>query len=301
MTHPFRFLALAGALAAASFVTPAGAASIADCGQINVDATETCTAEVKGGCTAQCTPIHFEAACAGKLEAECETSCSKLPDVSCTGSCQADCNTQCTVTPAQFSCEGSCTAKCEGTCSAKCSGTASARTTDGGASADAKGECMASCKSTCGGECHGSCTGTPATADCQGKCAASCKGSCTADLNMDCQTTCQSKSYVSCQAELEGGCKTQCTQPEGALFCNGQYVDHGGNAQSCIDALNAYLKAKVDVSATGSCSGNTCQGQASISTKCSVTTPAQSTDTTGAGAALGALVGLGAAARRRRR
>ncbi|HVU05749.1 MAG TPA: hypothetical protein VHE30_28565 [Polyangiaceae bacterium] len=303
---PVRFLALCGALAAASFTVPAHA-GFADCGNINVSAEAKCKAEVSGGCTAQCTPVHFQLACAGQLEATCATTCSELPSVSCTGSCEADCDTQCNVNPGSFDCEGSCTGKCEGTCAAKCSGSASA----GGGSADAQAKCEASCKATCGGECHASCTGTPPTADCSGKCKASCSGSCKADLNMDCQTNCQADGYAKCETDLEGGCTAQCSQPEGAVFCDGQYVDEGGHAQKCIDALDAWLKEHVDVSASGQASsgcgdidGGGCHAEASgevkASSKCSVSRVDEESDSTGFAAALAGLVGLAAMARRKR-
>src|SRR5438105_1420269 len=69
---------------------------------------------------------------------------------------------------------------------------------------------------------------------CQAKCEASCSGSCTAKANVDCDVSCQATGYANCEAMLTGGCQAQCTTPQGALFCDGQYVDTGNNLQQCI-------------------------------------------------------------------
>ena len=86
------------------------------------------------------------------------------------------------------------------------------------------------------------------------------------------------------------------------MFCDGQYVDHGGNAEDCIKSLNAWLTANVDVSARGSasgdCSGNTCEGEAEgeASASCA-TVPGGSA---GGSFALVAMMLAGAAIGRRR-
>jgi MYXO-CTERM domain-containing protein len=110
------------------------------------------------------------------------------------------------------------------------------------------------------------------------------------------------KGTASCEGELKAKCEVQCKEPEGALFCDGQYIDRGNNAKKCIDALNAVLTANVDVSASGSsegeCSGNTCEGSAEGKAEASCATvpggPA------GAGLALFGMVLAGAALARRR-
>jgi hypothetical protein len=47
-------------------------------------------------------------------------------------------------------------------------------------------------------------------------------------------------------------------------------MDKGGNAQDCINALNAYLTSKVDVSASGtaSCSGASCEAEGEAAASC---------------------------------
>jgi len=95
-----------------------------------------------------------------------------------------------------------------------------------------------------------------------------------------------------------------CSDPKGALFCDGNYVDHGGNAQACLDAIRAALpNVTIDTSATamGSCSGSKCEGsaQAQATAKCSFSP--RSAQGQGGYAAFVALVALGAGSLRRRR
>jgi hypothetical protein len=131
------------------------------------------------------------------------------------------------------------------------------------------------------------------------KCKAKCQGQCKADLNMDCDTKC----HGDCTVEATGGCKAKCTEPDGAIFCDGEYVDDGGHAQKCIDSIEAYIKAHVDVTARGSasCEHNSCSAEGEASCKCAV--PGRNVDMGSAGyAAVGcAIFGAAAVARRRRR
>jgi hypothetical protein len=96
---------------------------------------------------------------------------------------------------------------------------------------------------------------------------------------------------------MKGGCEAQCTEPDGALFCNGSYVDTGNNLQNCIDALKAELNITATASASGSCSGNQCQGEAEASASCAMTpNPVR-----GAGSIAGLGLVIGALAWMRRR
>ncbi len=63
---------------------------------------------------------------------------------------------------------------------------------------------------------------------------------------------------------MKGGCEVACEKPEGALVCDGEYVDHGGNAQECLNAIEAW-SAQFNAYAEGdvSCSGNSCEAEAS--------------------------------------
>jgi hypothetical protein len=282
--------ASAAAAALATFLAAAPSqAGIDACGDIDVRADATCTANVTpADCELHCTPASFEASCAGKLEAQCEPMCNKLPQVSCTGSCQSDCETECNVKPASFDCEGNCTANCDADCDGKCK------------SSDNSTDCEAQCKATCSGECHGSCTGMPATADCKGKCEASCQGSCKVDTNFDCQTKCQGQGFVDCKTNIQPAvCKGQCQEPKGALFCDGQFVDNGGNADKCLAALKAYFEAHVMASGTSNCTGNTCEANGQVSCHCS--TPARRSGSTSGVLAIAGVLGLLGVVRMRRR
>jgi hypothetical protein len=109
---------------------------------------------------------------------------------------------------------------------------------------------------------------------------------------------------ANCEADLKGGCTAHCSDPNGALFCDGNYVDTGNNLQNCIDALNAILDVKVTASASGSCEGNTCQGEAKASASACDVSPGGwglSASLAPLGLALAAAAAVGARVRRRRR
>jgi hypothetical protein len=77
---------------------------------------------------------------------------------------------------------------------------------------------------------------------------------------------------VDCKATAKGGCEARCDEPEGALFCDGQYVDHGGNLAECKAALKAALDIEVEGSASGSseCSDGSCEAEGEASASCSL-------------------------------
>jgi hypothetical protein len=256
-------------LSAVAFIGIASASRIAradlsDCGDISLEADADCTVvPPTAGCDVMCTPISVRAACSAKLAASCEASCDKLPSVACSGRCVADCTGQCTVDPGKFDCEAACRADCDGQCSAQCEGKSD------------KVGCMAQCNGACSVSCKGSCDVKLPDADCDAKCQAGCEGSCKVDTNFDCQASCQSKGYAKCQADVQGSCKAKCKAKEGALFCDGQFVDNGDNLDMCIDALKAAFNAKVSVKAEShgesACDGGTCEasGSARVSSDCS--------------------------------
>jgi hypothetical protein len=268
-------LALA-AFALGSLPRAARADILSDCGNIDIQANAQCTMEVSGGCTAQCTPINFQASCSASLQAQCSGGCTASASASCTGSCDTNCNASCTANPGTFNCEGSCEADCSGNCQAQCASDAN------------QSECTATCKTNCGANCHGQCSGTPPSASCQAQCQASCSGSCTAQANVSCDVKCQESGYASCEANLTGGCQAQCQAPQGALFCDGQYVDVGNNLDKCVNDLKNLLNIQVSGYAYGSCSGNTCQGTAGGSASCGQIAPG--------GPASSGLLGIGVAA-----
>lgn len=293
-----RFLG-SGAIVAAAFLSaPAAHAGIEACGNIDVQAEAQCEMKLEAECRASCEPLRFHAACAGELYVECGGMCEGTLDAECSGTCEGTCEAEC----ANFEAgEFDCSASCQGTCEANCAGSCEGEVEG----SEARGRCEASCAATCSGECSASCEGTPPSADCSGKCEASCEGSCTAEARIDCQVSCQSEGFVDCEASLQGGCEAECDAPEGALFCDGQYVDHGGNLEECVNALKALINVEVEGYAYGesSCSGNSCEasGEAGGSVKCSVVPGALGVPLGGSGAVLALLGAAGAAIRRRRR
>ncbi|MDH5675766.1 MAG: hypothetical protein OEZ06_26820 [Myxococcales bacterium] len=268
LTHPVYGVSLAaGCVAAVIFASPPAAqAGIGACGNIHVEAEAMCELVPPGlECEGQCTPLSVRAACSAQLAVECQASCTDLPSVECSGSCQAECTASCTdLEPGTFDCQGSCQAQCSGDCEARCG------TTDDG------GECMARCEGSCSASCDGHCDVELPKADCDAGCEASCEGSCEADANFDCQASCQSDSYANCEADVQGGCDIACEGQEGALFCDGQYVDHGDNLDMCISALRAAVDVEVTGSAMGesSCDNGACMATGSaegkITSDCSV-------------------------------
>lgn len=243
-------------LAFASFapLLPArpAAADLGACGNIHVEAMATCEVVAPSAdCVAMCTPLSVRAACAAKLEADCNGGCDEVPSVDCQGECGASCSARCDdLEPGEFDCQADCSADCSGRCEGSCE-----------TSEDAA-RCEASCTASCDAECEGSCDVELPEADCEAGCEASCEGSCDVDANLDCQVDCQAEGFADCETEVEGGCEVACEGNEGALFCDGEYVDHGNNLEECIDALEAALNLKVESHAEASCEGNRCEAQA---------------------------------------
>ncbi len=287
--RPFQKLALyaAGFLAPLAIATTAHA-GIGACGNIHVEASAEC--EVQGGieCEASCEPIRLEAQCAADLTLECRGGCEGeiAIEAECTGSCEADCMGECEASPPTFDCRGQCFADCEGRASARC--------------ATGDNECIASAEGSCEAECSATCEVEPGTLDCEAECSGSCEASCTgsAEAYFDCQVECQRPRFEGCTAELRGGCMAECSTEEGALFCDGNYVDHGGNLAECVDSLRGLLN--IMVSGSASCEGNSCMAEGSISCDCTAAEP-QDNLRNGGLFALGGLFLFGFARRRRNR
>jgi len=266
----------AAALVALSLYAPeASAGGLEACGNIFIDAEANCEVLIEGGCEAACKPAAFNASCAVEGTIGCSGECNIDADIECTTGCQGSCEAQCNVDPGSFDCRGACEGNCTGDCSARCQGS------------DNAGECVASCEATCSGECDASCTLSPGEADCMAQCNGCCAGECRASINMDCQISCQSDLYAECKLELEGGCDVQCSKPEGALFCDGQFIQVS-NIKSCAEALRDLLDINVQFQAEAS---------GSVSFSCSV----DDAPIRGGGALLGfGLLCLAAVARRQR-
>lgn len=103
-----------------------------------------------------------------------------------------------------------------------------------------------------------------------------------------------------CVLDVEGGCKADCETTEGALFCDGQYVDHGNKLDECVGAIEAVINANVKGYAEGSssCDGAGCKAEGSAGVSCAAVPGG-----TSGGAGVVALLGVSALAlgRRRRR
>lgn len=242
------------AFAAPLMVATQAQAGIGACGDIHVEANAECEVLAGVECTAQCEPVAFQAQCASELYVACALpdQCSASLSAECSGSCEADCMGRCEIQPAEFDCRADCVANARAEATARCG---------------SDGECIASAEATFEAECSASCTVTPGSADCAASCTASCEGSCTAEANVDCQIECQREGYVDCSASLTGGCEADC-DVEAGLFCDGQFIDHGGNLRECREALVALVNA--EFSAEASCEGNSCMASAEGSVSCSV-------------------------------
>ncbi len=246
---------IATALAAAALViSPSAAdAGIDACGDIYLSAGTECVLVPPGAsCTTQCTPLSVEVSCAAQLQVECSAECTGSATVECTGSCDVDCKAACEVNPGSFECATYCTADCAAGCEASCSDS----------------QCNSTCEANCSASCDTDCSVVPAQADCTASCAGSCEGSCDAESNFVCQNACSASGYADCTSSLQGGCETDCEATEGALFCDGKYVDVEGNLEACVTALQEALSIEVMGYADLECAEGSCKAEAGAS--CSV-------------------------------
>jgi hypothetical protein len=286
-------LIVTGALAALSLqlVSSTASAGAEACQNIQIGADAKCEVVVSGGCVAMCEPVSFEASCSAELYVQCDGQCTANPTVTCSASCDATCQGECKVDPPKYDCSAGCRADCSANCDAQCAASAN------------KGECAASCRSTCTGDCDAQCTGTKPDASCDAKCKASCDGSCEAQANFNCQIDCQSKSFAKCETDLKGGCEAQCTKPDGALFCDGQYIDTRDQLKDCLAYLEGTLKIDVQGYANGDadCSGNTCTAEGEAGVSCAAAPLGPSGAPLNEGALALAAIGAGILVARRRR
>jgi hypothetical protein len=93
-------------------------------------------------------------------------------------------------------------------------------------------------------------------------CQAACQGSCQAQANLSCQFQCESSLYAQCETTVQGGCNTACSQPSGAIFCDGNYVQ-APDVSQCESDLEAQLN--IHVSGSAQCSGGTCTAHGQVS------------------------------------
>ena len=210
-------LAALASLTLVSASADAHAGTRADCGNIELLAVGECHLEFAGGCRTKCEPIRFVAACDGQCDAQV--------DVACTSSCQADCKATCEVEPAEFQCAASCKADCGAQVAMECGDDQ---------------ECVAYCETACAANCDADCGVVAPSASCESQCQASCGGSCETAAEFECSYT--------CSGEIQGGCEADCDAPEGALFCDGQYIAVS-NFPGCLEYLADSFEIHVEVRA----------------------------------------------------
>lgn len=195
----------------------ASAAGPEACGGIDFWSVSECHFEFDGGCESQCEPLSFSAACDGQCNLDIEGSC--------TASCEASCTSECHYDPAQFSCEATCTADCRAGASAHCG---------------ADSSCASYFEANCQAQCEGECSLVPPSASCEARCQSCCAGSCELQANAECE--------LECTANLEGGCVVDCRQPEGALFCDGQYIPVQ-DLPTCVEYLISNFSVELEAEA----------------------------------------------------
>lgn len=93
---------------------------------------------------------------------------------------------------------------------------------------------------------------TPAVdRDCTNKCKTSCGASCTVQSDTDCSVACETE----CTTQTKGACTTKCTTTEGALFCDGQFINPSVDLSKCvteIESVGQKVAGWVSVSGSGS-------------------------------------------------
>jgi len=204
------------------------------CGKFDFSGGLSCKIEVSGGCKAQCSPINFEAACTGGCTAMTTTT-------NCTDNCGTTCVQMCN--PQLLDCFVGCHAECDQPTMDLCR---TNHPTD---------DCTNTAKAQCDIHCKDSCAVPPN--NCQEHCTKCCRGSCDTQTNFECD--------FSCFARVQGGCDVQCTKPEGAIFCNGQYV-YASDVQQCIAYLATRgIQVDVSASASGQCDLSGCHGIGNVS------------------------------------
>lgn len=281
-------LGVALSTALLGFAAPASAGVRESCGLFQINTNTQCEIRTSGGCVTSCQPLNFTAQCSAELYVGCNGTCKATVEASCTTNCQASCESQCQVDPGKFECAADCRAECGASCDASCMGSAS-------------GRCHDSCESTCAGKCDARCEATPPSADCKTKCQSSCSGSCDAEANMDCQISCQADGFVTCETKLQGGCETACSKPEGALFCDGQYVEVKDSFDQCMEDLKAQFQITVKGYAYGEagCEGGSCSAEGHAGFSCAQAAMTGESSGSALGI-LGAIAAFGLAVSRRK-
>lgn len=213
-------------------------ASLDSCGGVYLVGEGQCKYVPTEECTTECETVAMTTSCAAKLYAECEASCTASATVECEETCAPVCNTDCETIEMDSekppNAMGLCMSDCQQTCNDKC------------ADAENVGRCRSSCAHTCGEKCENRCGEIEDTVACETKCEPVCTGSCEGEANAECQIQCQSETFTECETELVEKCETECTQTGGAIFCDGQFLNHT-DLEDCAAELEAELNISVDV------------------------------------------------------
>ena len=229
----------------------ASASKSAACGGIDLDAMGECHFELSASCQGACDATSFQLRCDGQ--------CNASASAECTGQCQGQCLADCQVDPGQFECSASCRSECVARADAQCG---------------CEGQSQAQVEASCSAQCDAQCQLVAPSASCESQCSACCSASCDVEANVNCS--------LDCAAELEGSCNVDC-QGNGALFCDGQYVE-----------ITNYAACAVDVAAHWS---GQASAQGSFNFACNVVEPGL---THGRWAELGVGLAVGLTALRRR-
>lgn len=240
-----------------SSLAHAGTPGLEVCGDVDIEINANCEVWIDIECDTRCEPLLFELSCSKKLWKICDGQCNATLDLDCDRACTEVCVPKCTVDPGNFSCEGTCELDCGASCDAYCQ-----------ANADSA-QCQASCQAECSGRCSLGCEGQLPELSCDERCGDVCGARCEAEANIDCQVKCQAPEFGTCQANISGGCKTQC-ESDGALFCDGEFIDHGGRLKECVAAIDAYITSHVKVygEASAECGDGSCMAEASAGISC---------------------------------
>lgn len=251
----------AGALVSL-LAAPAAAQGIEECGNVYVESDANCGYLYDEECTESCTVGNVYDACAAITYPTCDQECTPVLEQSCVETCRTTCDPDCETLPAGAAtenCFGLCFEECQGDCDAVC------------ADVDDEEACEASCGYTCSVNCEGRCDEVGNDDTCDTTCTSACSGACEADSEQECQIDCQLREREACEAAVIARCETDCGGTDGALFCDGKYVDHQDNLEQCVDYLEGFVDGGVDVDpdANIDCEeddGTECAGDAELDT-----------------------------------
>jgi len=261
------------------------------CGGVYLSADSKCEFKPVQECMTSCATTSVEQACAQKTSTMCSASCTTTDTTTCVKTHSDSCSKECDTITEKSSHEV-CTTECVDSCTAD-----AVKRKDFGGDRD---KCHQNCAQNCNTSCE-KCSETDQKTDCTTKCMSVVENECTEEVNRDCLLSCQTDNYTSCETDTVNTCTTTCHDKQGALFCDGQFID-ADDLQACADQLAAEFSFSIDITAHATVNGNgsvttTNKDGSKTTTKCSFSPPTQGHG----GMALGALAALGLVVARRRR